>query len=291
MKSLLLIFSLLLGIVFPQAHIYSFLINYLLMTILFFTFLDIKPRVFYWNTILIVFTNVGIAVAFYLLLLPLHSDLALVCFMTAIMPSATASPAMARFLKQNVEYVTVSVILTNSIISLSIPFLIAGLIHPKNNVSTPTILISVSTLIFAPLLLAQITKFLYPSINYYGPIFKNLSFYIWNFLIFIASASATHFIVNQSKATPQMLAAIAACSLLICILNFWVGRLIGGKQFAREASQSLGHKNTMFSVWISLSFLNPIAAIGPMFYVLYQNLYNCYQLAHAQEHSSMNDPG
>ena len=265
-------------LVFSRTAIYSFLINYLLMAILFFTFLDIKPTIFYKNTIFIIIANIMIAIMIYLIVAQFNSELALVCFMTAIAPSATSSPAMARFLKQNIEYVTLSVILSNTVISLTIPFLINLLIPQKTPVSTHTILLSVSVLFFTPLLTANLLKTLYPSIQSYGTTFKNLSFYIWNSIIFIASASATNFILHKSKATPQMIAAIAAASLLICILNFWVGKLIGGPQFAKEASQSLGHKNTMFSVWIALTFLNPLAAIGPMFYVLYQNLYNCYQL-------------
>ena len=86
------------------------------------------------------------------------------------------------------------------------------------------------------------------------------------------------FIIYEFNTTLQMIFLIATSSLMLCTLNFWIEKLIGGQQFALEASQSLGQKNTMFTVWLAFSFLNPIVALGPMFYLLYHNLYNSYQL-------------
>ena len=101
-----------------------------------------------------------------------------------------------------------------------------------------------------------------------------LSFDIWNVLLFLA----THFIIYESNTTPQRIFLIAVSSLMLCLLNFGSGKWIGGKLFALEASQSLGQKNTMFTVRLAFSFLNPLVALGPMFYLLYHNLYNSYQL-------------
>ena len=105
-----------------------------------------------------------------------------------------------------------------------------------------------------------------------------LSFYIWNVLLFLAAARAAHFIIYESNTTPRRIFLIAASSLMLCILNFGIGKWIGGRQFALESSQALGQKNTMFTVWLAFSFLNPIVALGPMFYMLYHNLYNSYQI-------------
>ena len=65
---------------------------------------------------------------------------------------------------------------------------------------------------------------------------------------------------------------------MICILNFRLGGLLGGERFRQEASQSLGQKNNSFVIWIALTFINPLVAMGPTFYILYHNLYNSWQI-------------
>jgi bile acid:Na+ symporter, BASS family len=74
------------------------------------------------------------------------------------------------------------------------------------------------------------------------------------------------------------LAAIAFVSLVLCIVNFGAGALLGGRNHWQEASQSLGQKNLSFVIWIALTFINPLVALGPMFYVLYHHLYNSWSI-------------
>jgi BASS family bile acid:Na+ symporter len=71
---------------------------------------------------------------------------------------------------------------------------------------------------------------------------------------------------------------VAALSLLTCIASFTLGRLIGGRAFAPEASQALGQKNTTFTIYLAMTYANPLVALGPTFYVLWHNLWNSWQL-------------
>ena len=71
---------------------------------------------------------------------------------------------------------------------------------------------------------------------------------------------------------------IAGVSLLICILSFFVGWLISPKNLKVEGSQSLGQKNNGFTVWVALTFISPLAVLGPVFYILFQNIYISFQL-------------
>ncbi len=222
--------------------------------------------------------NISLAITAYLLLLPFNSDLAFVSFITAIAPTGISAPAVASFLALDVEYVTLSVILTNSIIALTLPFLIPLLTHQANPLSPREILLSILGLFLIPFAVVQTLKLLNPQLLKSAGKFKSLSFYAWSVVLFLAGAKASHYILYESTTSPLTIAAIATLSLLICAVNFGVGFLIGGKHFAREASQSLGQKNTMLTVWLSLSFLKPVVALGPMFYILYHNLYNSYQL-------------
>jgi BASS family bile acid:Na+ symporter len=40
----------------------------------------------------------------------------------------------------------------------------------------------------------------------------------------------------------------------------------------------VGQKNTIFAIWLSLNFLNPIASIAPTAYIVWQNLINSWQM-------------
>ena len=66
---------------------------------------------------------------------------------------------------------------------------------------------------------------------------------------------------------------------VLCIIQFSVGRF-AGHYFGRtvEAGQALGQKNTVVGIWLTLTFLNPYAAIAPCAYVVWQNLINAVQL-------------
>jgi BASS family bile acid:Na+ symporter len=284
MKSLLPVIAIVLGILFPQVGSYSFLIKPLLMFIIFFPFLELKIKTFYKSTLWIVIANIAIPTAAYLLLLPFNSDLAFVSFITAIAPTAISAPAVAGFLALDVEYVTLSTILTNSVIALTLPFLLPILTHEVNSLSAPEILLSILGLFLIPLLVARTIIILKPHILKPALKFKILSFYAWAVVLFIAGAKASHFILYESTTSPVNIAAIALLSLILCAANFGVGFLIGGKHFAREASQSLGQKNNLLTVWLSLAFLKPVVALGPMFYILYHNLYNSYQLVKRKPH-------
>jgi BASS family bile acid:Na+ symporter len=284
MKAVFTVLSILLGIVFYRAYSYSCLIQYLLMFMLFFTFLGVKVNRFHKNTLWIVVANIVIAFAFYLLVLPFNSGLALICFITAITPTATAAPAITSFLHGDVQYVTFSVILTNSIVALNIPWILPLLVEQNHPISTKSILFSVLFLFLIPLVAAQLVKAINPQLKKSLLKYKIVSFYAWNIVVFLASARATYCIFNEAKTEPKMIVLIAISSLVICIVNFSIGKLIGGKHFAQEASQSLGQKNTMFTVWLSLTFLGPVVALGPMFYIIYHNFYNSYQLLQIENH-------
>eukprot|EP01035_Chromulina_nebulosa_P037434 gene37434-50520_t len=48
-----------------------------------------------------------------------------------------------------------------------------------------------------------------------------------------------------------IVAEIALASLLTCVASFSLGRIIGGREFPREASQALGQKNTTFTIYLA----------------------------------------
>jgi BASS family bile acid:Na+ symporter len=72
---------------------------------------------------------------------------------------------------------------------------------------------------------------------------------------------------------------MAASTFFICIGQFLAGRKIG-KRYDKTVTggQGLGQKNTVLTIWMALSYLDPISSIGPGAYVLWQNIVNSYQL-------------
>ena len=76
--------------------------------------------------------------------------------------------------------------------------------------------------------------------------------------------------------------ALAAVALVICLLQFKLGRMIGRRYGdAAAGGQSLGQKNTVLAVWLSQAFLDPISCVAPTAYIVWQNLVNSYQIYRA----------
>ena len=72
---------------------------------------------------------------------------------------------------------------------------------------------------------------------------------------------------------------IALLGLVLCIIQFAVGRFIGhffGR--AQEAGQALGQKNTAFAIWLGITYLNPLSSVGPGCYILWQNIINSFEI-------------
>jgi BASS family bile acid:Na+ symporter len=92
-------------------------------------------------------------------------------------------------------------------------------------------------------------------------------------------ADASHFLRSEFHGSGWQMAGMPLLAGLLCAANFAIGRKIGGVGLGREASQSLGQKNTMLTIWLAVKFLNPLVALGPVCYVLCHNGYNAWQLA------------
>ena len=85
--------------------------------------------------------------------------------------------------------------------------------------------------------------------------------------------------IVHADTTAAFLIVIAVLSLLLCIIQFAVGRRIG-RYFDStiNAGQALGQKNTAFAIWIAYTYLNPLSSVGPGCYILWQNCINSIEL-------------
>ena len=86
-------------------------------------------------------------------------------------------------------------------------------------------------------------------------------------------------LVHQPAANYNREAYIALGSLVVCILQFLIGRRIGSHFANRIAgAQGLGQKNTVLAIWMAQTYLNPITSVGAASYVVWQNTINSWQL-------------
>lgn len=276
-KGLSLLFTMLVGALIPQAHVFSYLIQYLLMVMLFFSFLDIEFK-FQKSVLWVLLANVAVAFMAYAVLAPFNLTLALAAFMTAIAPTAIAAPVIISFIEREVEYVVASVVLTNIASALIVPLALPSLLGTAVQISVWEVLQPVLVVMFVPLILSQLVKLLSANAQAFIRKGKAISFPVWLINLFIISANASNFLRNGNTDSLSTLAIIAFVSLVICIVNFGVGALLGGRSHWQEASQSLGQKNLSFVIWIALTFINPLVALGPMFYILYHHLYNSWSI-------------
>lgn len=279
-KVLGLLLTMMAGALFPHLQTWSFLIQYLLMAMLFFAFLSIefKPREFPKSVLWILLANVLVAFLSYALLVSFDLELALAAFMTAVAPTAIAAPVIISFIQGEIAYVLTAVLLTNLTSAVIIPLALPVLLGAEVQISVGEVLQPVLIVMFVPLLLARLVSYLPSGTQKFIRKGKPISFPLWLVNLFLISANTSNFLRNQNSDSTFTLITIALISLVICIVNFGLGALLGGRRNWQEASQSLGQKNLSFVIWIALTFINPLVAMGPMFYILYHHLYNSWSI-------------
>lgn len=285
MKTILLLLTIATGILFPYGHEYTFLIRYFLMVMLFFSFLDVRVDrdIITKKHFVILSTIIITASLFFLFIKPFSVELAQTAFITAIAPTAIAAPVITSLKRKKVEFVAFSLLLNNFVIAALIPFMLPFVMQNHAKISITDVLYPILITFSVPFASAQILKVLSKKIWTRLVNWKDVSFYILIINIYIATSDASNYIRSEFSNNLNIIFLIAGASALLCIFFFGLGWIIGGKEYHHEASQSLGQKNNAFTIWLSLTYMNPISAIGPVFYVFFQNLYISYEL-HKHRH-------
>ena len=106
----------------------------------------------------------------------------------------------------------------------------------------------------------------------------NLSFYSWAVSLSITTGITVKNIVH-SQSSVLLLLLIAVATLVLCFVQFIIGRGIGrwlGETV--NAGQALFQKNTGLSIWVAYMYLSPVASIGAGCYVLWQNIINSVEI-------------
>lgn len=286
----------------------------MIFAMLFLTFIriepkDLKPHRWHWWLLLIqggLFTLLSLLAYWVMERFPDNSagwvvllESAMLCFIT---PTATAAAVVTRKLNGDVPGITTYIVLINILTALLVPLMLP-LICPSADTDFWTsfglIMSKVFPLLIAPCLCAWLVRYMFPQLYRRLLQYPDLAFYIWGLALTLAIAVTVKSIM-QSDMAPGLLLAMSAVSLVCCIFQFAAGRIVGSRYVPRSrvpldskavlrgrevrkvtAGQSLGQKNTIFSIWLAYTFMTPETAIIGGLYSIWHNLYNSWQLYRA----------
>ncbi len=141
------------------------------------------------------------------------------------------------------------------------------------------ILARIAPLLIMPFASAQACRFLVPRFAGWIGAHSQLSFWMWLVSLVVVIGRTTSFILDLRGADFRTEIALAAVALVLCLVQFKAGRMLGRRYGDPVAGgQSLGQKNTVLAVWMAQSFLNPVSSIAPTAYIVWQNFVNSYQI-------------
>ena len=262
----------------------SFLTPYLIFVMLFLTYCNLKlnqmrlSRLHLWLILIQMLGSLGV----YLLLAPVNITIAQGAMICVLAPTGTAAPVITGMLKGNVASLTAYSLISNMCVALAAP-VIFSLVGSYQNLPFLDSFLAISqriiVLLFFPFGLAMLLQKFIPSIATKIGSFSGLSFYLWSLALCIVTGRTVVFILKQDGSSHLIEVLVALVALLMCIVQFVVGRGIGKRYDDTVAGgQGLGQKNTILAIWMAQMYLNPIASIGPGAYVLWQNIINSYQV-------------
>ena len=266
----------------------SVLTPMLIFTMLFLTFCKVSPRELRpcrWHLWLISIQVVAcLSVALYLLTTPNPSfkvalEGTMVCL---ICPTATAAAVITAKLGGNASSLTTYTILSNVVAAIVVPIIFPLVEELQGDISFwdsfLQIIKKVLPLLIFPFIAAMLIRKYFPLLKDKITSYHDLAFYLWSIALVIVVGQTIHFIV-ESKADASTLISIGIGSLIACIAQFLLGKVIGGHYNDRiSGGQALGQKNTILAIWMAYTYLTPLSSLGPGLYVLWQNIFNSWQL-------------
>ncbi len=267
-----------------------------LFTILYVTFCKIqikemKPRT--WHFIL---QGIRIALSgFFVWLITLTSDadvklLLEGMFICIICPTAAAAPVVTEKLGGSIGSLTIYTIIANVVTSVIIP-LFFPMVEKSADIeffaAVLMVLKNVTVVLVVPLVLALTSRKVIPSFTSWLAKKKDLGFYLWCINLAIVSGVTMRNIL-LSTVSGHTLVLLIILPLFVTIALFAIGKAVG-RPFGDSisAGQALGQKNTVVGIWLTISFLNPLAAVAPGAYVLWQNMVNAWQLWYKDKYGKL----
>ena len=207
-------------------------------------------------------------------------------------PSAAAAPVVVGKLGGNISTMTTYTLISAFLSALLIPVvfpLLEQTVHVDFLKALLIILEKVSMVLLLPLALGWLIQHYVEPLRRWVVSQPNLSFYSWAVSLSITTGITVKNIVH-SQSSVLLLLLIAVATLVLCFVQFIIGRGIGRWLGERQrvgngtsgievnAGQALFQKNTGLSIWVAYMYLSPVASIGAGCYVLWQNIINSIEI-------------
>ena len=251
----------------------------LIFLMLFVTFCRVKPRQMKPSMLhvwLLLFQTV-VCIGVYLALRPLNDIVAQGAMICVLAPVAMAAVVIGGMLGANVATMATYSLLCNMAVALLAPVILT--FTGTGTCTFTQILARIAPLLVMPFAAAQFCRFAFPKAAQWVGDHSQISFYMWLASLLVIIGRTTAFIIDLHDASLSTELWLAFAALVICLVQFKVGRMLGRRYGDPAAGgQSLGQKNTVLAVWMAQSFLNPISSIAPTAYIVWQNFVNSYQI-------------
>ncbi|MCD8033668.1 MAG: transporter [Alistipes sp.] len=261
----------------------------LIFLMLFVTFCRVKPSQMKPSMlhIWLLLFQTAVCIGVYLVLLPLNAIVAQGAMICVLAPVAMAAVVIGGMLGANVATMATYSLLCNMAVALLAPVILT--FTGTGACSFTQILARIAPLLVMPFAAAQFCRFVFPKAAQWVGNHSQISFYMWLASLLVIIGRTTAFIIDLHDASLSTELWLAFAALVICLVQFKVGRMLGRRYGDPAAGgQSLGQKNTVLAVWMAQSFLNPISSIAPTAYIVWQNFVNSYQIWKKDKESRIN---
>lgn len=262
----------------------AFLTPYLIFSMLFITYCKLSFRDLKFSSLhlwLLAIQIVGCLVVYYALVWfdPVVAEGCLICVLA---PTATAAAVITGMLGGSVACLAAYTLISSLAVAVASPLIFTMLgEHAELTFWDSVFYIckQVMPLLVLPCVTALLLEKVLPAVHRQLKKLQILSFYLWALGLTIVTGKTVYFIVNQEGADVAEEWWMAVLALVICVVQFILGRFIG-RHYGDPVSggQGLGQKNTILAIWMAQVYMNPLSSIAPASYVLWQNIINSYQL-------------
>ncbi len=251
----------------------------LIFLMLFLTFCRVKPSQMRPSMLHVWLLSIQIVacIGVYFVLLPFDRLVAQGAMICILAPVAMAAVVVAGMLGANVATMATYSLLCNMTVALVAPAILS--FTGAGTCSFAQILARIAPLLVMPFAAAQFCRMLFPKGAKWLSDHSQISFWMWLASLMVIIGRTTAFIIDLHDASVATELWLAFAALVICLLQFKMGRILGRRYGdAAAGGQSLGQKNTVLAVWMSQSFLDPISSIAPTAYIVWQNIVNSWQI-------------
>lgn len=286
-RNLVLPIAIVLGLIFHSyCGILQVCVPYLIFTILLLNFVatDIKKLRFTFFDAILMTVQLGLSLGIYLILHLCGVDeiVSQGVLVGVLCPVAASVVVISCMLGANRETVTAYTIFDNMLVAVLAPVIFSFVGEHQDmpfGESFLLIIRRVAPIIAMPFFVAWLMQSLLPKANAFLVRYRGLSFYLWAVALFITLGQTIDFIFLKGEENLTSIIVLGVVSVAFCVVQFGVGKLIGrhyGDTIA--GGQLLGQKNSALGIWMANTYLNPLSAVFPALYSVWQNLFNSWQL-------------